>query len=69
MVMEAHTAQELIAWTRAFGMEKLLRSLPETTQTAWAADLVKEAESHRKDGSVRLGGITRIVIATPTPSI
>jgi hypothetical protein len=35
-----------------------LNGLPEEIQQAWEADLVEEAEPLRKDGCVRLGGVT-----------
>ena len=63
-VMEAETGAELVAWTRAFGLSRLLKDLPEEIQQAWEADLVEEAEPLRKDGFVRLGGVTRIVVAS-----
>jgi len=34
-VMEAPTDSALIAWVRAFGMERLIAELPDTTQRAW----------------------------------
>jgi len=63
-VMEAATGAELIAWTRAFGLTRLLNDLPEEIQQEWEAELVKETEPLRKDGFVRLGGVTRIVVAS-----
>jgi SAM-dependent methyltransferase len=63
-VMEAETGAELVAWTRAFGLTRLLNDLPEEIQQAWEAELVKETEPLRKDGPVRLGGVTRIVVAS-----
>lgn len=62
-VMEAETGAELVAWARAFGLARLLNDLPEEIQQAWETELVKEAEPLRKDGFVRLGGVTRIVVA------
>lgn len=62
-VMEAETGAELVAWTRAFGLTRLLNDLPEEAQQAWEADLVRETEPLRKNGHVRLGGVTRIVVA------
>jgi len=62
-VMEAATGEELVAWTRAFGLTRLLNGLPEDTQRAWEADLVKQAEQLWSGGMVRLGGVTRIVVA------
>lgn len=64
-VMEARTGAELVAWTRAFGLTRLLNDLPEAHQRAWERDLVREVEPLRRDGIVRLGGVTRIVVATP----
>lgn len=63
-VMEAATGADLVAWTRAFGLTRLLNDLPEEIQRAWEADLLREAEPLRRDGFVRLGGVTRIVVAT-----
>lgn len=63
-VMEAATGAELVAWTRAFGLGRLLNDLPEEVQQAWEADLQKATEPLRKDGYVRLGGVTRIVAAS-----
>lgn len=62
-VMEAATGAELVAWTRAFGLTRLLNDLPEEIQQAWEAALVEETEPLRRDGVVRLGGVTRIVVA------
>jgi hypothetical protein len=62
-VMEAQTGAELVAWTRAFGMTRLLNDLPEHHQHAWEVDLVDAAEGLREGGSVQLGGVTRIVVA------
>lgn len=63
-VMEAATDVELIAWTRAFGLTRLLNDLPAEAQQAWESDLVRLAASLRVDGYVRLGGVTRIVVAS-----
>jgi hypothetical protein len=64
LVMEAKTGAELIAWTRAFGLSNLLSGLPEEIQRAWEEDLLKETEPLRENGAVRLGGVTRIVVAS-----
>ena len=61
--MEAATDESLIAWARAFGMAPLLDDLPEDVQQAWEADLVRVTGPLRVDGRVRLGGVTRIVVA------
>jgi SAM-dependent methyltransferase len=64
-VMEAATDVELIAWTRAFGLTRLLDDLPAEAQREWEADLVRMAEPLRVNGYIRLGGVTRIVVASP----
>ena len=64
-VMEAESGAEVVAWTRAFGLTRLLSDLPEEIQLAWEADLINEAELLRtEDGRIRLGGVTRIVVAS-----
>lgn len=64
-VMEAESSAEIVAWTRAFGLTRLLNDLPEEIQQAWEADLAREVEPLRSDGRIRLGGVTRIVVAVP----
>ena len=55
-VMEAQTGEELVAWTRAFGMTKLIEGLPTATQRSWEEELARFAPC-------RLGGVTRVVVA------
>lgn len=62
-VMEARTDAELIAWVRAFGLARLVDGLSEATQRAWEEAVCQAAEPLREDGVVRLGGVTRIVVA------
>jgi ubiquinone/menaquinone biosynthesis C-methylase UbiE len=62
-VMEAETADELIAWVRAFGLNRLLDGVPEQMQRSWEADVAREAEGLRQDGLLRLFSVTRIVVA------
>lgn len=62
-VMEAETGEELVAWTRAFGLTRLMNGLPEEIQRSWEAELVRAAEPLWQDGRVRLGGVTRLVVA------
>lgn len=64
-VMEAATADELVAWARAFGLERLLRDLPAESQEAWRGLFVADAEPLRREGMYRLGGRCRIVVALP----
>ena len=62
-VMEAATGEELVAWTRAFGMNRLLIDLPPSVQQAWEEELIRQAEPYRSGSHFRLGGVTRIVVA------
>lgn len=62
-VMEAATDAELIAWARAFGMNRLLAPLSPAVQAEWERDLVAACAPLRRDGFVRLGGTTRLVVA------
>lgn len=61
--MEAKDGPELIAWPRAFGLTQLLSNLSEPLQRAWEEDFIGAAELLRRDGYIRLGGTTRIVVA------
>ena len=61
-VMEAATGEALVAWVRAFGMTRLLNELSAEIQAAWERDFIAAAEPLRRDGFVRLGGVTRIVV-------
>ena len=67
-VMEARTDAELIAWTRCFGMARLLKDAPSAIQHAWETELIAVCADRRdQDGCVRLGGVTRIVVARSVP--
>lgn len=62
-VMEATTDDELLQWVRDFGLGRLLQDLPAATQQLWADELLQAVLPLRRDGRVRLGGVTRIVVA------
>jgi ubiquinone/menaquinone biosynthesis C-methylase UbiE len=61
-VFEAETDAEIVDWVRALGLTQLLNDLPEHEQRAWEIDLASEVR-RRGAGSLRLGGVTRIVRA------
>lgn len=64
-VMEAKSGADLIAWARTFGMSRLLKDVPPDIQKSWEGELMIGAESFRRsDGLIRLGGTSRIVVAT-----
>ena len=62
-LMEGETPAEVVAWTRAFGMNRLLNGLPIDVQQQWESAMLAECESLREDGLLRLRGTTRIVVA------
>jgi 2-dehydropantoate 2-reductase len=64
-VMEVGSGAELVRWCETFGMGRLLKDLPEATRRAWAEDLIAEGERRREGPWIRLGGVTRIVTASP----
>lgn len=68
-VFESETSEELLAWVRALGLTRLLNELPEAEQRAWEEDMTAAAEDLRTDGMLRLGGITRIVVARPAAPV
>ncbi len=65
-VMEAATGEALLEWTRAFGLASLLDELPAVVQAAWEVEFLRVTEPLRSGGLVRLGGVTRIVVAAAT---
>lgn len=65
-VFEAAGADEMIDWVRAVGLTRLLQGLPEDDQRAWELDLAGELRRKGAGGLLRLGGVTRIVVARRT---
>jgi hypothetical protein len=65
-VVEASSSAEVIAWIVALGLAPLLNALPERDREAWERDCTTELERRRSGGLVRLGGVTRLVLARPS---
>jgi ubiquinone/menaquinone biosynthesis C-methylase UbiE len=63
-VIEAPTGEGIVAWVRDLGMARLASELPEEQQLAWEAELAGELEQLRAADTIRLGGTTRLVVAT-----
>jgi SAM-dependent methyltransferase len=64
-VMEARSADELIAWAKVFGMAHMLKDLDSEIQASWENKFAAAAESYRQsDGVIRLGGISEIIVAS-----
>lgn len=66
-VFESETDAEIVDWVRALGLTQLLNDLPERKQRAWEIDLASEVR-RLGAGSLRLGGVTRIVRACKNSS-
>jgi SAM-dependent methyltransferase len=66
-VIEAATAAGIVAWVRDLGIARLANDLPPNQQLAWEAELAQELEQLRKGATIRLGGITRLVVARSIP--
>ncbi len=64
-VVEFDKGEALVTWVLDFGgpMTRLVRELPAESQRAWAEALAREAEKHRDGVSIRIGGVTRLVLA------
>ncbi len=62
-VMEARSDAELLAWVRAFGLERLLSTVPAAVSATWEAEFLTECRPLWSEGRARLGGVTRIVVA------
>ena len=65
MVVETENAQDIVGWARAF----LARWVPPGQEQAWEESLKAAAEKYRTNGWIRLGGLTRLVMAQPSPSV
>ncbi len=64
-VMEARSDHELVAWVRAFGLNRLTQDLSNELQQTWERDLIEQSQNYKKGTSYYLGGVTRIVVASP----
>lgn len=64
-VIESDTVQEIIDWSRAFGLTKLLNDRPASEDRAWedAYRAALEASRSPATGKVALGGTALIVVA------
>lgn len=62
-VFESPDAAELIAWMRAFGIDRLLLNAPAGARERWEESVLSSAHELRRDGMYRLRTLTRIVSA------
>jgi ubiquinone/menaquinone biosynthesis C-methylase UbiE len=61
-VVETESGSGFVAWVRAL-LGKLAASVPEPRRAAWAEELAREAEAYRRGDLIRIGGVTRLVLA------
>jgi ubiquinone/menaquinone biosynthesis C-methylase UbiE len=62
-VIEAATGVGIVTWVRDFGLMPFAAELPESEHAHYESDLAREAEQLCLNGVIRLGGITRLVVA------
>jgi ubiquinone/menaquinone biosynthesis C-methylase UbiE len=62
-VIEAASGVDIVAWVNEFGLLPLADALSAQDRARYDADLADAAEQHRTDGVIRLGGVTRLVVA------
>jgi len=62
-VIEAATGVGIVTWVRDFGLVSLAAELSESEHAHYESDLAREAEQLRLNGVIRLGGVTRLVVA------
>jgi ubiquinone/menaquinone biosynthesis C-methylase UbiE len=62
-VIEAETGVDIVAWARDLSLGQLAYELPSTSRTRFESDLAHEVELLGAGGVIRLGGITRVVVA------
>jgi SAM-dependent methyltransferase len=66
-VAEVDTEDELVAWVMTFGgVGAAVRGLSATDRRAFEAALVRGVRDQGPDGALRLGGVTRILVAAPS---
>lgn len=64
-LMEARSDDELIEWAITFGVRRDLARLDAATVDRWRSAILQAAAAHRVDGTYRMGGITRLLVARP----
>lgn len=62
-VFESESTDDVVEWTRAMGLTRLLHDLPASDQRAWEKEFASALERTREGGMIQVGGVTRIVRA------
>jgi ubiquinone/menaquinone biosynthesis C-methylase UbiE len=63
-VVEGARGADIADWVRGV-LVRLVAGVAPADVPAWEADLAREAEAHRDGEVIRVGGVTRIVVARP----
>lgn len=64
-VVEAESADEIVAWVRDV-LGRWVEGLTPDRLHAWETAMAKAAAANRSQGWIRLGGLTRLVVARPS---
>lgn len=62
-VIEAETGAGIAEWARDLGFARRAGDLSERELASWEADLARDAEQFRVGTTIRLSGVTRLVLA------
>lgn len=67
-VVEVDTEAELLDWVMTFGgVAASVDTLSDDERRAWEQALVRAVAAANADSALRLGGVTRLVVARPSP--
>ncbi|MCL2447892.1 MAG: class I SAM-dependent methyltransferase [Polyangiaceae bacterium] len=64
-VVEGARGEDIVDWVRGV-LGRLLDGVAPADRAACEAELAREAEAHRDGERIRLGGVTRIIVAKPS---
>jgi SAM-dependent methyltransferase len=66
-VVEVDTEAELLAWVLTMcGVAPSVQGLTEDERRAWEQEMVRAVRASNADGAMRMGGVTRLVVARPS---
>jgi ubiquinone/menaquinone biosynthesis C-methylase UbiE len=64
-VVEVDSGEGIVDWARAV-LRRMVDCVPEARREDWAAELSRAAEAYRSGATIRLGGVTRVVVGRRT---
>jgi molybdopterin biosynthesis enzyme MoaB len=66
-VVEVDTEPELLAWVLTMcGVATSVEALAEDERRTWEQEMVRAVRESNADGALRMGGVTRMVVARPS---